>query len=245
MKNQITISRTADPAPDNVNWLGFYTAILTTAVTALTFGIAFFTPPLSGPFCTGSCFRYPFIDIASRFPRDYLWMYLAILLTLIFIVLMACIHHYASKEKNVFSQVGLSFAIISATVLIIDYFLQISVIQPSLANGETEGIAILTQYNPHGIFIALEDIGYLMMSIAFLFMAPVFSVTNRLEGSIRWIFIAGFVLTVMSFIMLSILYGINLEYRFEVAAIAINWIVLIVSGILLSVVFKRSMRMSS
>jgi hypothetical protein len=245
MKNQITISRTADPAPDKVNWLGFYTAILTTAVTTVTFGIAFFTPPLSGPFCTGSCFRYPFTDIASRFPRDYLWMYLAILLALIFIVLMVCIHHYASREKKVFSQVGLSFAIISATVLIIDYFIQISVIQPSLVNGETEGIAILTQYNPHGIFIALEDIGYLMMSIAFLFMAPVFSVTNRLEGSIRWIFVAGFVLTVMSFIMLSILYGINLEYRFEVAAIAINYIVLIVSGILLSVVFKRSMRMSS
>ncbi|HWQ96171.1 MAG TPA: hypothetical protein VN368_02240 [Candidatus Methylomirabilis sp.] len=242
MKNQITISRTADPAPDNVNWLGFYAAILTTAVTAVTFGIAFFTPPLSGPFCTNSCFKYPFTDIASRFPRDYLWMYLAILLTIIFTVLMVCIHLYAAREKKVFSQIGLSFAMISATVLIIDYFLQISVIQPSLANGETEGIAIITQYNPHGIFIALEDIGYLMMSIAFLFMAPVFSVTNRLEGSIRWIFVAGFVLTVMSFIMLSILYGINLEYRFEVAAIAINCIVLIVSGILLSVVFKRAMK---
>ncbi len=105
-------------------------------------------------------------------------------------------------------------------------------------------IAILTQYNPHGIFIALEDIGYLMMSIAFLFMAPVFSVTNKLEGAIRRIFIAGFVLTVISFIVLSILYGINLEYRFEVAAIAINWIVMIISGILLSVVFKRAMRAS-
>jgi hypothetical protein len=28
-------------------------------------------------------------------------------------------------------------------------------------NGETDGLSILTQYNPHGIFIALEEIGYL------------------------------------------------------------------------------------
>lgn len=245
MKDQITISRTANPAQDNVNRLGFYAAILTTVVTVVTFGIAFFTPPLAGPFCRSPCFEYPFTDIVSRFPRDYVWMYPAILLTLIFVVLMVCIHHYASREKKIFSHTGLSFAIISATVLIIDYFIQISVIQPSLINGETEGIAILTQYNPHGIFIALEDIGYLMMSVAFLFMAPVFSWTNRLEGAIRWIFITGFVLTIISLIILSILYGINREYRFEVAAIVINWIVLIVSGILLSVVFKRAMRMSS
>jgi len=84
-----------------------------------------------------------------------------------------------------------------------------------------------------------------MMSVAFLFMAPVFSGTNKLEGAIRWIFITGFVLTIISLIILSILYGINREYRFEVAAIAINWIVLIVSGILLSVVFKRAVRMPS
>jgi hypothetical protein len=245
MKNQITSSKTVNSVTNNANLLGFYAAILTTVVTVVTFGISIFTPPISGPFCKGSCIEYPFTNIVSRFPIDYVWMYPAILLTLIYVVLMVCIHHYASKEKKIFSHIGLSFALISATVLIIDYFIQISVIQPSLVNGETDGIAILTQYNPHGIFIALEDIGYLMMSVAFLCIAPVFSRTNRLESAIRWIFIISFILTIISLIIISILYGINREYRFEVAVITINWTVLIVSGILLSVVFKRAMRMSS
>ena len=245
MKNQVTTSKTADSVTNNANLLGFYSAILTTVVTTVTFGIAILTPPLSGPFCVGSCFDYPFTDTISRFPRDFIWMYFAILLTLIYVVLMVCIHHYASNEKKIFSQIGLSFALISATVLITDYFIQISVIQPSLVNGETDGIAIITQYNPHGIFIVLEEIGYLMMSVSFLCMAPVFSGTNRLERAIRWTFIISFILTILSLIIISILYGINREYIFEVVVIVIDWTVLIVSGILLSVVFKRAVRMSS
>jgi len=240
MKNQMTSSRTVNFVKNNTNLLGFYVAILTTVLTVVTFGIAIFTPPISGSFCQGSCIEYPFTNIVSRFPRDYVWMYPAILLTLFYVVLMVCIHYYASNDKKIFSQIGLSFALISATVLIIDYFIQISVIQSSLVNGETDGIAILTQYNPHGIFIALEEIGYLMMSVAFLCIAPVFSGTNRLESAIRWIFIISFILTIISLIIISILYGINREYRFEVAVITIDWIVLIVSGILLSIVFRRA-----
>jgi hypothetical protein len=242
MKNQ-TSSKTLNSITNNANLLGFYAAILTTVLTVVTFGIAILTPPLSGPGCQASCFEYPYTDIISRFPRDYLWMYPAMLLAFIYFVLMACIHHYASLEKKIFSQIGASFALISAAVLIIDYFVQVSVIQPSLVSGETEGIALLTQFNPHGVFIALEEVGFLMMSVAFLFFAPVFSAPNRLERAICWIFILSFALTILSLVIISIQYGINREYRFEVVAISINWLALIVSGILLSLVFKRAMRM--
>jgi hypothetical protein len=56
---------------------------------------------------------------------------------------------------------GIVFAIISCTFLVGDYFIQISVKQPSLLKGETDGISLLTQYNPHGIFIVLEEVSYL------------------------------------------------------------------------------------
>lgn len=203
----------------NKNKLGFYTAILTTVVTVVTFIIAIFTPPISGPFCEVSCIKYPFTDIVSRFPRDYLWMYPAIMLALIFVVLMVCVHYYSSREKKIFSQIGLSFAIIAATILITNYFLQISVIQQSLIKGETDGIALLTQYNPHGIFIALEELGYLMMSFSFLCIVPVFSKPDSLERSIRWIFIVSFILVIGFLIILSIIYGIKREYLFECAVI--------------------------
>jgi hypothetical protein len=49
----------------------------------------------------------------------------------------------------------------------------------------------------------------------------------------------------IALVFISIQYGIFREYRFEVAAISITWLVLIVSGILLSVLFRRELRTSS
>ena len=41
------------------------------------------------------------------------------------------------------------------------------------------------------------------------------------------------------YVALRLLYGQNLEYRFEVAVITINWTLLIVIGVLLSIWFRR------
>ncbi len=227
----------------NVAQVGFYAGILTTVLTLLAFGIAIFTPPLSGPFCTAGtgCYSYPFPEIASRFPRDYYWMVPAILLFLVFYILMVSIHYFAPAGKKIYSHIGLSFALISTATLVINYFLQLSVIQPSLLLGETDGIALLSQFNPHGVFIALEEVGFFMMSLSMLFMAPVFAGSTKTEKAIRWLFIACFALNALSFILFSIFYGIQREYRFEVTTISINWLTLIVSGILLSVVFRRAL----
>jgi hypothetical protein len=62
---------------------------------------------------------------------------------------------------------------------------------------------------------------------------------NRLEMIIQWIFIAAFGLTMVSLAIISFTFGLDREYRFEVAAISINWLVLIINGALLSIVFRR------
>jgi hypothetical protein len=209
-------------------------------LTLLTFGIAIFTPPLSGPYCPSGCFTYPFSDIMSRFPRDYVWMYPAILLVISYYVLMVAIHYVTPKSKKILSHIGISFALMATVIFVTDYFLQISVIQPSLLNDETDGIALLTQFNAHGIFIALEEIGFFMMSLSMLFMAPIFSGKERVGKAIRWSFVICFVVTILAFILYSIFYGIFREYRFEVAAISINWMTLIISGILLAIMFRRN-----
>ncbi len=225
--------------------VGFYAALMTVLLTLVTFTIAYLTPPLGGPYCMSGCFSYPYSDIASRFPRDYYWMYPAILLVLVFYVLMVSIHYFAPPDKKVFSHIGLSFALISTATFVIDYFLQVSVIQPSLRLGETDGIALLSQFNPHGVFIVLEEIGFFMMSLSMLFMAPVFVNKTRSERAIRWLFTASFLLTVISFALYAVFYGIQREYRFEVTTISINWLTLIISGVFLSIVFRRAMTDSS
>jgi hypothetical protein len=228
----------------NVAKVGFYAALLTSLLTLVTWSIAFATPPLGGPYCTAGCYYYPYSDIASRFPRDYYWMYPAIVLALVFYILMVSIHYFAPVEKKIYSHIGMSFALIATAPLVIDYFLQVSVIQPSLLLGEADGIALLSQFNAHGVFIVLEEIGFFMMSLSMLFMVPVFAGAARSEKALRWIFIFCFALNVIAFTRYSIFYGLNREYRFEVATISINWLALIPTGILLSFIFRRELKAS-
>ena len=231
----------ANSARRSIMRIGFLTSILTAIVAAISMGIGITTPPRSGPFCTlETCITYPYTDAAQFVPRDYLWMYPALLMVLLFVVLIGILRHYASPDKQVFSTIALSLAIVSAAMLIMDYFIQLAVMQPSFLKGEVEGLSLFSQYNPHGIFIALEDLGYLLMGVSFLFIAPVFVGQRRLGKAIRLLFITSGILTIGALILLSILYGTDLEYRYEVASITINWLTLIIGGVMLSLYFKRA-----
>lgn len=224
----------------NLYRFGYYVSILLSVLTFGTFIIAFLTPPLSGPGCQANCFEYPYLDITSRWPRDYIWMFPAMVLTIVYVIFFVCIHFWAEEKRKLFSLIALIFAALSTLILVTDYFIQVSVIQPSLINGETDGISILTQYNPHGLFIALEELGYILMAISFLFIAFVFQKNNRLEKSIRWTFMTGFWLCFISLAIISITHGIRREYIFEIIVISIDWFVLIITGLITAKVFKRN-----
>jgi hypothetical protein len=217
--------------------LGFWTAIVTIVVVAVFAVVAIPTPPRSGPFCASACVAYPYVDVAQFIPGDYLWLLPGILLAPTFVVLMACIGAYAPEPKKIYGRIGLSFAVVYAAVILVDYFLQLTVVVPSLQAGETEGLSLFTQYDPHGVFIALETLGYSMLTVALLFAAPVFA-GGRVERSIRGLFVLSFVLAVAAFVGLALL-GHDLV-AFEVTVLMIIWIVLIASGVLLGVVFRRA-----
>jgi hypothetical protein len=242
MTNQTSLTPTENPGGDNATRVGFWAAISTVvcAVAAIALGAA--TPPRSGPFCPGPGIPYPYTDAAAFVSRDYLWMYPAFLLGPLFVVLMACIHDYAADGKKLFSRIGLAFASIAAAVLCIDYFVQLTVLQPSLVKGEIEHLSLFSQYNPHGVFIAFEHLGYLVIGVAFLFAAAAFAKRVKLERALRRLFVAGFILAVGSLVVLSLIYGMDIEYRYECAVILIDWTVLIVAGVLLSVFFRRAGR---
>ena len=218
---------------------GIYSSLSLTILTVITFGFAMTAIPPSGPYCPDNCMSYPFPDILSYYPRDYYWMYLAVFQLFAYIIFVVTNHYIAPLEKKLYSFISIAFALISTTVLLIAYFTQFAVIPISVMKGETDGIALLTQYNGHGIFIALEELGYIAMSISFLFLAPVFSFKSRIEKSISIILIIQFVLTLFSFVFYAIKFGIDRSYRFEVATISINWILIIVIGILTSLYLKK------
>lgn len=222
--------------------LGFYSSISLAILTIVTFGFAMIAIPPAGPYCPGDCMSYPYTDILSYYPRDYFWMYFAIFQLFAYIIFIVSNHFIAPLEKRIYSFISIAFALISTTVLLIAYFTQFSIVPISVMKGESEGIALLTQYNGHGLFIALEELGYITMSISLLFLAPVFSIKNRIEKSIRIILISQFVLTLISFLAYSIQFGVDRNYRFEVATITINWLAIITIGILISLFIRRKMK---
>ena len=71
---------------------GFWISTLTAVTTTITFVMAVLTPPEAGPFCTVDCLGYPYTDFAAYTPRDFLWMYLALLVAPLLVILLATMH---------------------------------------------------------------------------------------------------------------------------------------------------------
>jgi hypothetical protein len=220
---------------------GFWTAVGTALSTLLAFAIAILTPPLSGQLCREGCFDYPYSDIAVRFPRDYYWMFAAIPATLLYVAWMVGLQARATPERRPIAQLGVALSVMAALTLAGDYFVQLAVIQPSLLAGESDGISLLTQYNQHGVFIALEELGYLLMSVSLACMAPALPSATRLERAIRWLFVGGSVATFVALGWFLLKYGHSRGYLFEIAVISIDWLVLIAGTVMTAVVFRRNL----
>ncbi len=215
-----------------------YLSAATAAITLVTFGAALVAVPISGANCPGDCIGYPYLDTVGRYPRDYVWMYLAIGLVVVYLSFVVSLRAVAPPNRLLFGHMAVAVAVASTAVLISTYFVQVSVVPSSLAAGETEGITLLTQYNPHGVFIALEEVGYLLMTTSFVLLAPLISGTGRRTAAVRLLFVTAFVVTVFALAAYSVAYGLDRQDRFEVIAITTAWLVLIVNGILLTLVFR-------
>jgi len=220
----------------------FWVCVLTAAFTIISFSIAILTPPRSGPFCTGSCVLYPYSNTAPFFPRDFWWIFPALTIAPLYMILCVCIHSWVTPSKALFSRIAILFAALAASTITLDYFLQIEVLQPSLLRSETDGMALLSQYNPHGLFIAMEDLGYLMMSISMFFVGAALSHNSRLEKFVRWELIVSGGAGFATFMAMSLYFGTRLETRFELAIITIDWFALTVASIVLCVLFRRKSR---
>ena len=218
----------------------FWAAVSTSALAVVSFGVAVTTPPRSGPFAaSGTAISHPYSDAARFVPRDFIWMYLALLMMLAYLVLSACLRESAAGGRGAAGTLGLSLAVSSFVVIAADYFIQLQTVQPALVRGEGADVVALTQYNPHGVFIALENLGFLAMALSFGAFALALGTSSRLERATRWLLFGASTLAVVSFVGMSIYFGTNLDYLFEVTVITIDWFTLASAGAMLAVVFAR------
>ena len=193
--------------------IGFWSAILTTA-WILIFNIAI---------ALG----------ASGAPTRSVAVGASLLLALSFVILMASIHGYAPQEKKVWSQIGLSFAIVYAALLIWNYYLQLTVVRIN-----PHVYAWLTMdFTRDTAFWSLETIGYTLMGLAALFALPIFA-KGRIELVLRWCFATNAVFAVLGGVGY-ILSG-NPLHVLVLTSLGVWAIAFPIATALLAVVFKRA-----
>jgi hypothetical protein len=218
---------------------GFWVALLTGVLGLVALGIAFSTTPRAGPFCSEECLAYPYEGAVAFVPRDFLWMYPATMMLLTFMTLTIVVLAHAGSDSRLPAMIGVAFSLLAAAVLVVDYAIQLAVVQPSLLAGEGDGLVLVSQYNPHGVFIALENVGYVSLAVALLFLSRVFTGRGRLVGALRWLMLLAGSLTLAALVTMTWWFGMDLEYRFEVVAITITWIAVIGSSALLAIWLRR------
>lgn len=159
---------------------GFWSAILA-AVFAVAFAILAIAFPATEWNGIGAYARsFQSTQMASFIP--------AILLALAVVVLMVSLHFHAAEDQRIFTLLALAFAVMYATIVGVNYYLQLFVVRLNLLAGQLEDLALFAMPNFHSAFFALEAIGYSFSSLATLIVVPVFS-GGRLAGWIRRLFV--------------------------------------------------------
>lgn len=213
------------------------TALLTAILGVVAFGLAIIAVPIAGANCPSGCIPYPYTSTAARWPQDFLWQIPAIAFVLSWLVLMVCVHYFAPQQRRMITLAGLCLAVIAAAALSIDYYLQLSVVPVSLADGETNGLPLLIQYNAHGVFIALEEIGYITMALSLALFSVAFTGRDRLATAGRWLFRVPIVVAVGGLLEVSVFYGLERQDRFEIFILSACWLTLIAGGLILAAIF--------
>jgi hypothetical protein len=213
--------------------IGFWAALLT-AVLNLWFFIAFVPnqPILVAPWQGLAAYT------ASFQPLPFLaWIVPCFFLAPMILTMMTCLHAWAQKEKQTWSLLALVFAVVYATLLSANYYIQMTVVRHHLVNGTTEGLSLwlFGYHSPYNIPQALEAVGYGFLCVSSLFAAQVFE-GGKLQQWVRWSFVG----TGLS----GLVYPISLLFPLPgvlalVDLVALG-VLLILAPVLLALLFQRS-----
>lgn len=92
-----------------------------------------------------------------------------------FLVLIVCVHEFATPDRRIWSRAAIAFATAYAVLISLNYYVLLTFVAPRLATGRTAGIEPFL-FTPFDSFLYSVDIlGYTFMSVATLFAARVFT----------------------------------------------------------------------
>jgi hypothetical protein len=161
-----------------------------------------------------------------------------------FVTMMVSIHHYAAPEKKVWSQLGLSFAVIYAVMCSLTYYVQLTFIKNNYLPVADEAVLPFI-FIPGTPFFAQDMLGYVFFCLATLAAGPIFT-GGKLEAWIKWLFIFNGVLFAIPTSILPALTmptnaaGTGLGNQVAVYANVVWSTYVAISTALVAVMFKRA-----
>lgn len=172
----------SDNLNDNRNLyiVGFITSMLVTLSVILLFAATVYLRVIKpDPVFTWTNIE----DYAKIYTSDrVLDLIPSMLLAITFVPFAACIYLTAPKSKKIFGLISLAFGIIYSVIDIINYTIQLLVVNPSMIMKYTDGIEMFAMARPNSAYLALMT-SYVYMVISMVFMAPVFG-KEKIE---KWI----------------------------------------------------------
>lgn len=168
---------------------GFWSALVA-ALTFLVFTGCFMALLSGQPLFTWTTLA-DYVHYHQRYPSPL--PDLARLLMLCFgaayIVLLNAIYEVADTEQKLPARISLCFGVLFAILTGAHYFVQISTVRLSLADGNLAGLEQVVQANPYSAFAALNMLGWsLGLGLSSLFAAQLFR-GSRLARVIRVTFV--------------------------------------------------------
>ena len=102
-----------------------------------------------------------------------------------FLLMMVSVHYLAAPDRKVWSHAALVFATAYAVLISTVYFVQLTLVAPHLARGDTAGLEPFLFVPFDSFLYAVDILGYSFMSVATLLAARVF-VGGRDDRLVRW-----------------------------------------------------------
>ncbi len=106
-----------------------------------------------------------------------------------YVVILHSINAMVYTRRQIYSRISLSFGIIFAALIGINYFLQITHVRFNTNAGITEGLANWIMFNPDSVILSIAMLGWtVMFGLSSLFISKVFQARGR-DRTIRNLFV--------------------------------------------------------
>ncbi len=166
--------------------IGYYSSVIN-LLSTITFGVCFM-----GLFIVNPTFEWTTLSEYLEYCRthDQTLKYIAqssmIVFSITLITVIALIDDSTSKDKKFFSKLSLTFMTISATLISLGYFVQVTSVKWNFAKQTTSGLEQFIQFYPDSAILAIIMLGYtLFLGLSAISIIPVFS-SSKKENWVKW-----------------------------------------------------------